>query len=264
MNENKISFIICCNDDFYIEECYCYLDELAIPEGYEADIIEIRDAVSMTAGYNEAMGMTDAKYKVYLHQDVFLKNKNFISDLLTIFQSDKNIGMVGMVGTPYLDETGVMWKGIRFGNFYRLQECIDKKWIENFYPVWEGILEVEAVDGLLLATQYDIPWREDLFQRWDFYDISQSFEFRKAGYMVVVAGHNPEWYIHDCGVPNMIYYNEEREKFLKEYSEYMKGRQGLTWEEYKAEVVKRIESGFTGAEEEKERIIDSVVRCSIV
>ena len=42
MNENKISFIICCNDDFYIEECYCYLDELAIPEGYEADIIEIR------------------------------------------------------------------------------------------------------------------------------------------------------------------------------------------------------------------------------
>ena len=37
-----------------------------------------------------------------------------------------------------------------------------------------------------MATQYDVPWREDLFDGFDFYDVSQSFEFRKAGYTVGV------------------------------------------------------------------------------
>ena len=260
MNENKISFIICCNDDFYIEECYCYLDELVIPEGYEADIVEIREAVSMTAGYNEGMGMSDAKYKVYLHQDVFIKNKNFIQDLIHIFQSNENIGMVGMVGTPYLNKSGVMWEGIRIGNSYRLQECVEKKWINNFYPVLEGTVEVEAVDGLLIATQYDLMWREDLFQKWDFYDVSQSFEFQKAGYKVVIAGQNPEWFIHDCEKPNMQYYHGEREKFLKEYSEYMEERQKQTKEEYKTEVIRKIELGFAGSEEEKECLLNKILK----
>ena len=34
-----------------------------------------------------------------------------------------------------------------------------------------GVIEVEAIDGLLMATQYDIPWREYLFYMWVFYDV---------------------------------------------------------------------------------------------
>lgn len=255
MNEHKVSFIICCNDDFYMEECCLYLSELNIPNGYEADIIEIRDAASMASGYNEGMSQTDAKYKVYLHQDVFIKNKNFIQEILSVFQSNEKIGMIGMVGTPYLIKTGIMWEGIRFGGFYRLQECIEKKWINDFYPVLEGYLEADAVDGLLMATQYDISWREDLFQKWDFYDVSQSFEFQKAGYKVVVPGQNPEWFLHDCGKPSLLNYENERTIFLKEYSEYMEERQKQNREEYLFEVIKRIETGFTGPEEEKTRLL---------
>ena len=36
----------------------------------------------MTSGYNNAMKKTDAKYKVYLHQDVFILNHNFLMDIL--------------------------------------------------------------------------------------------------------------------------------------------------------------------------------------
>ncbi len=255
MDEHKISFIICCNDDFYMEECSLYLSELKIPDGYEADIIEIRDAASMAAGCNEGMSLSDAKYKVYMHQDVFIKNKNFILDIISIFQSNEKIGMIGMVGTPYLVKTGIMREGIQFGGFYGLREYIDKKCISHFYPVLDGYMEVEAVDGLLMATQYDIPWREDLFQKWDFYDISQSFEFQKAGYKVVVAGQDPEWFLHDCGKPNLLNYEDERQKFLKEYFEYMEERQKQTWEEYLSEVIQRIETEFVGPKEEKERLL---------
>lgn len=255
MKEHKISFIICWNRKFYLEECRRWLKELTVPKGVEVEIIEIEGAPSMTAGYNEGMRQSDAKYKVYLHQDVFIRNPNFISDVLEIFQKDEKIGMLGMVGTPYMYKTGTMWNGIRFGGFYRLEEYNEKKQIGSFYPVKTGYLEVEAIDGLLMATQYDVPWREDLFTKWDFYDVSQSFEFIKRGYKVVVPGQDTDWYFHDCGDINLYHYDEERKKFLKNYEEYMKKRENQSMEEYRNKVKENIRNGFTGTKEEKEHLL---------
>lgn len=254
MKEKKFSFIMCCNDDYYLNEAKTYLEELIVPEGYKVDVIEVRGAKSMTAGCNEGMRRSDAKYKIYMHQDVFLTNKNFLTDLLAVFQADSAIGLVGMVGTPYMVKDGTMWHGVRFGSFYKLEEGLQKGRIHCFFPFHTGYMEVEAVDGLLLATQYDIPWREDIFQKWDFYDVSQSFEFLRAGYKVVVPGQNPEWYIHDCGVINLSYYEEEKEKFLEEYAEYMSGREQENWEQYLDKVRQRIAEGFHGTLEEKEQL----------
>lgn len=255
MNDHKISFIICWNNEFYMRECMTYLSELNIPEGYEVDVVEVTGAKSMTAGCNEGMRRSDAKYKIYMHQDVFITNKNFLSDLLQVFGQDDNIGLIGMVGTPYMIKTGTMWQGVRFGGFYKLQENIEKDIVHRFFPFTTGYMEMEAVDGLLLATQYDLPWREDIFTKWDFYDVSQSFEFRKAGYKVVVPGQSPEWYIHDCGVVNLSNYHDERQKCLSIYAEYMKGRQKETWADYLVQLRKRIQEGFHGEEEEKGQLI---------
>ncbi len=197
MNDKKVSFIICTNDEFYMKECRLYLDELIIPDGYEMDIIEIKGATSMTNGNNSGMQQTDAKYKIYMHQDVFLTNRNFVQDMLDIFQSDNQIGLIGLAGTPYMNKNGTMWQGVRYGGFYKLMEYMEKDIVHRFYPLEEGYMEMEAVDGLLIATQYDIPWREDVFKKWDFYDVSQSFEFSRAGYKVIVPGQATDWYIHD-------------------------------------------------------------------
>lgn len=258
MNDRKISFIICCNDEFYMQECRLYLSELMVPKGYEVDILEVAEARSMAAGCNEGMQQSDAKYKIYMHQDVFITNKNFLADILQIFQSDKNIGMIGLVGTPYMSCEGTMWRGVRFGGFYKLEEMIEKNLVYKFFPLKSGYMEMEAVDGLLIATQYDIPWREDIFQKWDFYDVSQSFEFRRAGYKVVVPGQDPEWYIHDCGVVNLNNYNKEREKFLSAYPEYMENRRNETWEDYLEQVRVRIEHGYHGNAKEKDYLLDVV------
>lgn len=124
--------------------------------------------------------------------------------------------------------------------------------------MYSGYLEVEAVDGLLMATQYDIPWREDLFHKWDFYDISQSFEFLRAGYKVVVPGQDPVWYLHDCGAINLENYDEEREKFLGAYSEYMANRQNEPQEKYLEKVRSCVENGFYGSEQERNRLIKMI------
>ncbi|HML34150.1 MAG TPA: glycosyltransferase [Sporomusa sphaeroides] len=77
---------------------------------------------------------------------------------------------------------------------------------------------VMAVDGLIMITQYDICWRDDIFNGWDYYDISQCMEFYKYGYQVCVPKQNDFWCIHDCGKVNLKDYDKYRRIFLKEYS----------------------------------------------
>ena len=128
---------------------------------------------------------TDAKYKIYLHQDVFILYKDFLNSVLEIFASDEGVGMIGMVGAPKMPPGGVMWYGHREGQLYLVNKC-ETPWEEYRYELSHGLHDVQVADGLLIATSKDIPWREDLFDGWDFYDFSQSIEFADRGYEVWV------------------------------------------------------------------------------
>lgn len=214
MDNRKIAFIMCTNDELYENECISYINRLKAPEGYTIDIITVKGADSMTSGYNQAMRESDAKYKVYLHHDVFIIYPQFITAILDIFE-DSSVGMIGMVGAPDMGRTAVMWHEKRIGKLYTnpitaAQEAVCGE-------VKGSCQQVEAIDGFLMATQYDIPWRDDIFKKWDFYDVSQSMEFRRKGYQVVVPNMEKPWCIHDDGIWNLSNYYEEREKFLQEY-----------------------------------------------
>ena len=93
MDDKKICFIACVNNDKYEQEMLKYINHLEVPENYTVECMSIRGAKSMAAGYNEGMQSSDAKYKVYLHQDVFIVNPHFIRDMLHIF-ADETIGMI--------------------------------------------------------------------------------------------------------------------------------------------------------------------------
>ena len=216
MNDRVFCFIICSNDELYTQECLYYINQLNVPEGYEIEVLTIVDAQSMTAGYNEGMNHSDAKYKVYMHQDVFIINRDFIYNCLNIFQKDDKIGMIGMVGAPRLHPSGVMWKGNRCGRIYE-QHIFETRLFTGDEEVRGDYAEVEVIDGLLMVTQYDLPWREDLFDKWDFYDCSQSMEFIRHGYKVVVPYMVEPWCLHDCGFINSENYHGERKKFMLEY-----------------------------------------------
>lgn len=159
----------------------------------------------MAAGYQQAMEASNAKYKIYLHQDVFVINSRLISNLLDIFQTDAKIGMIGLAGAAKLRQDKPAWwisePSALFGTCYtRLSE---NEMVRHYYGEVPGGLgayvSVAAIDGLFMATQYDLPWRADLFHGWHFYDISQSQEFINAGYKVVIPYQQEPWVIHDCG-----------------------------------------------------------------
>lgn len=210
----KIAFILCVNNDVYMRHALYFISKLKIPYGCEVEIFTIGDAKSMTSGYNEGMAASTAKYKIYLHQDVMIINPYFIYEILDAFE-DTNVGLVGMVGAPKLSESKVMWYSQRMGKIFYANAY--KTDIMEFHTVHGGCENVEVIDGLLMATQYDIPWREDLFDKWDMYDVSQSLEFHKAGYDVVVPDMSAPWCLHDDGFMNLTDFYGELDKVKREY-----------------------------------------------
>ena len=208
----------------YLEECLRYINRLIVPEGFEVDLITIEGAKSMASGYNEGMRASDAKYKIYMHQDVFITDIYFLQEILDIFWISPQIGMIGMVGAETLPPDAIMWNTDRVFAVY----CKYNLNIDNCYtykkPTGDDIAVVQVIDGLLMATQYDIPWREDVFTDWDFYDVSQSMEFGKKGYSVVVPQLDKPMCVHDDGyILKLENYEDNRIKFLREYGEQLKG-----------------------------------------
>lgn len=219
MNTKQFAFIICTNNEQYYDECVRYIQDLYVPEGYDIDIISIKEAESMAQGYNAGMQASDALYKVYLHQDTFILNRNLLYDILRIFKQDENIGMIGVLGARELPKDA---------------DCY-LKWDTGMVTVYDGkmvsdwelyqnrkyeYVQVEAVDGLIMITRMDILWREDLLDGWSYYDVSQSLEMDRHGYKVVVPYQENPWCYHDCGVSRNEEHHSYHHKMIEEYREY--------------------------------------------
>jgi hypothetical protein len=223
-----ISFITCVNDERSYEECCYYIDHLIVPEGYKIEKIPIYDAESMTSGYQKGMRSSDAKYKIYLHQDVMCLNPYLLYEAVQMFERDSDIGMMGVAGCVTMAESGVWWQGTD-QTYYNLVG--DLVTVSGYSVEWKdetlynslGYQEVEVLDGVFLMTVKDLNWREDLFTGWHFYDISQSMEFRRKGYKVVIPQPNRLWVLHsdDTGGDLGNDYQQARILFLEEYKEDM-------------------------------------------
>lgn len=220
MDNKKCCFIICTNDEFVLSECLAYLQRLIIPDGFVIDLITITEASSMTSGYQEAMVASDAKYKIYMHQDVFILNQYFLSDIINIFESDHQIGMIGMIGYENIPENGIMWYGERHGNIYSRKnpECYKSVSSYKYDFLTDGVEDVLLADGFLLATSVDIDWNTEDLKHWHFYDAYQSMYFKEKGYRIVVPNQKYPWCMHDDGqVLNLENYDVYRRMFIRRF-----------------------------------------------
>lgn len=224
-NNQKICFITCVNDRNRYEKALSYIKALRVPSGYAVEHICINDAKYLTEAYNRGMRKTSAKYKVYMHQDVYITNPNFISSIINIFEKNKGIGMLGMAGAKTLPGNGI-WhhSSLKYGNLIHIPYP-DGKQVPWRYGNFKNEYEiVKCIDGLMMITQYDVPWREDIFTGWHFYDTSQSIEFIKAGYNVAVPRMDKIWCIHDCPKSEKDRhknYDKYRQIFVNEYRGYL-------------------------------------------
>lgn len=215
IDEKTILFVTCVNDHNLYKQSIENIKGLHVPDGYSVDFFPIYNARSMAAGYNLAL-QSSAKYKVYLHQDVIILNSIFIHDVLQLFQKNNNLGLLGLVGSKQLLKNGSWWEE---------DELFGKVIMNNRTRVFGEVLEpfesVQVVDGFLMVTQYDVPWREELFQGFHFYDVSQSLEFIRKGYEVGIPKQIKPWCNHlDSDVHVAIRsdeYKKYKEVFFRNY-----------------------------------------------
>lgn len=224
MNDHKFSIIICTNDSLLLEESLHYIDHLIIPDGYDIDLLTIPDALCITQGYNEAMLASDAMYKIYMHQDVFILNKNILSDLLSIFASDPQIGMVGMIGYERVSPDGIMWNTERTGNIYMRHPHAPYPTLSDYHysVTQDGYDYVAEIDGFFMATSQDLTWNTAVLDGWDFYDAFQSIHFLLNGKKIAVPRQRHPWCLHDDNrMLNLFHYDHYRQIFLQNHEQFL-------------------------------------------
>lgn len=215
MNSRKICIIACVSDKNQINKS---IDNLNIPDGYELEKRYIVNKKNIAKAYNEMMRVTDAKYKIYLEHGASINNNNVLNDILNIFSVNHKIGIIGVVGAVTIPTSGIWQESIhKYGKYYDMPES--NKNVVEYNNIEKEYKTAKAIDGMFIATQYEIEWREDLFEDIYFYNVSQCIEFTRAGFEIAIPKQNKPWCIKsgiNCiSQEKYIGYNEI---FLDEYS----------------------------------------------
>lgn len=222
VEERSICFVSCVNDEELYAQCLAHVHALTVPEGWSVATLPLRGCRSMTACYNQALRDSQAKYKVYLHQDVLIVDPKFLTKALSLFGSYPDLGLIGIVGARTLPASGIWWEsGEKFGK-------VLARWpgeqLLDFGDPGGDFASVAALDGQVLMTQCDITWDERL-EGFHFYDTSQCLRFRQHGYKVGVVPSGPRhMVIHACGPEfDRAAYERTRKTFLELYAADLNG-----------------------------------------
>lgn len=217
--EILFSFIVCVNHPLWYEEMRRYIDALNYAKQYGVEVVPVYHAKSMAEGYNRGMKVAKGVYKIYLHQDVFLCNKNLLIEIKEFFENHRDAGMLGVAGTKQIPNNGIWWETEEGTKKQKLYIDVMGGIMNAAIPNENLNFQATALDGVFLATAVDLPWREDLFTGFHFYDISQSFEMRKKGYSVYIPDQAETWCLHEqsCNKELSKAYDDERKIFIECY-----------------------------------------------
>ncbi|MCR8845360.1 glycosyltransferase family protein [Paenibacillus sp. SC116] len=219
MGLQRILFVMCVNNEALFQQAKRQIANLFIPPGFTVELYEVRNAKSMASGYNCAFQL-EATYRIFIHQDTFLIHQGMIYDLIRLFDRHPQLGMIGLAGCVELPSSGIWWEGERLVGQV-IEHRSDRYQLLRFdHGARESTdyVEVEAIDGLFMATSVHFPWRNDVFDGFHFYDSAHSKEMALAGYVVGVPVLQSPWCIHYNGDEfDHVSYERYRKLFVRHY-----------------------------------------------
>lgn len=212
MDEKKIAVIIYVQDEDDYKICAESLRELSCPAGYGLEVIPVVKAASRGVAYQAGMEKSNAKYKVYIDSAAWIVSERLLTEMVDIFLHHPEIGILGLSGTEIIPPNAPFWVSPA-----RLGKWSDKDGTEHEFGAFdEPFREVQALDMYFLMTQYDVPWRTDLFNDDLFLCAAQSIEFKRQGYKACVVKQEGTWlaYARENATTSLSF----NDRFLDEYS----------------------------------------------
>jgi len=218
LNPDKFCFVLRGQAPDLIAEMRRYIESLEVPAGFEIETIVMPYDLKRSEIFQQAMKRTNAKYKVYLAEGVFPIHRGLLAELLDLFRSDPELGIIGIAGAAYVP-ISVEWRKAveRFGAYI---ERTNRGLVTHLPPSSNGrMIPAAILSDYLLATQYDMDWDTDMPED-AFLGEVQTLRFKQAGYKAAIPCAAEPWCLVDPSWANPDTYTEQaREWFLQHYSD---------------------------------------------
>ncbi len=191
--KDRIAFMLYGTDDWILSENMEYLHSLYVPEDVEVEIYKLDSRNGVHKAYENGRIQSDARYKVYLDQNAYIVDKQFVSKILEVFHGNPKVGLVGVRGYYWNQKKNeAEFEGYNLSHVY---EGISR--VREFREgTAAGIVPVLALDRHFMVTSTDTPW---IGEESNFH-IAKSVELRHAGIETVVMVEDQPMVLFDNGV----------------------------------------------------------------
>jgi GT2 family glycosyltransferase len=176
------SIIICSIDDRKSARIQAHYR--ALLAGHAHEIILIRDAKSLSEGYNRGFAHSSGDTLIFSHDDIEILSDDFAPRLLRHLNTHD---LVGVAGTTLL--LGPTW--INAGQPH-IHGCITHRLPASFLFECYGppSAKVQAIDGVFMVARRKvleaIPFDEATFDGFHLYDLDFSYRVHLAGFSIAV------------------------------------------------------------------------------
>ena len=188
-----IAFIVYGDDEWIISENIDYINSLIIPEGLSIEIIKVIGNEELSDKLEAGRVQTNAKVKIYLNQNSYIIDKNFVLKILKAFEDNPKVGIIGTRGCyKNIDTDKIEFIGNNLYQQYGLGSQIGI--LKEGYE--QGIIETLAIDNHIMITAKDTPWGGNSSNA----NIVKSVELRHMGYNTAVIVEDNPMVLFDNGI----------------------------------------------------------------
>lgn len=152
--DNKIAVVVCSKRT--TEENKDFIEHIKETCGCDTHVYMIHnpEGVSISKIYADMVvnSEIDSDIIVFIHDDIEFLKKGWGKEVLRLFNSHEDYGIIGVAGSAQFDEHGAWWNyEKKFGQVLHRSE--GKSWLTAFSPLLDKDLqEVVVIDGLFMAV----------------------------------------------------------------------------------------------------------------
>ncbi|MCI6231631.1 MAG: glycosyltransferase [Selenomonas sp.] len=165
MDENKIILIVYKHDEAAYQRLAKQITLLQPPVLHgrllTIELAAVAGTGNKAAAYNAAMEQSDARYKVYLDDDILFLHPALLQMIVQAFDTTERAGMIGIWGSSLPLHGDFRHAQKNYGHYvWRDPQNGKNHHVFGAPGVW--FQRVQAVDGSCLATCVDVPWDEEV------------------------------------------------------------------------------------------------------
>lgn len=201
MKDHRIAIFIPEGERGQVDACLASIQMLRVPEGYELKLVRWQNAqLSLAETVKQLVQESSAKYKIFLDPRVSFVAEDVLESLLRIFRADPEVGAIGVCGSRRFsrEEEGLS----RVGGFFALEGGAPRECAWSVQDKCAGYEYVQHLNGMMIATQYDLPAQNTGAQSWLGVNLLRSFDYAQFGYRLAVPRQEHPWCFFAAETPS--------------------------------------------------------------